>query len=352
MGVITSSMLLFSLALPQEGPPSPPSTQPPSPVPQGGSDFRSKPEGVQPRIRVDERGWPLPGESKRLQNKQGQNGQPLPQPQQGQPAAAPLAQTALPQSNLSKAKEGQAQAPDAKDSPLLKIFRHLGGVEDMRDLEGVVAQINLSLLDHRGGELGAMSIVHEADMQLPDRDRLHFAGAAVTDGKIYGRDGQAVYAEMHGIAFQSLEQEARQELEIMGLLLRFPWAFADATRFVVYPAQDISLAGRGYKRVRVERLPAAGREQLGPQPNQSQVDRFDLICTPERMQPAQLHITLAATGITQVVELRDYRSFGSVRLPTRRIFIGPTGHQQMEMVISRLDVGVRLPKAQFQPQQQ
>ena len=60
--------------------------------------------------------------------------------------------------------------------------------------------------------------------------------------------------------------------------------------------------------------------------------------------------TAEAAQASQVVELRDYRNFGGVRLPTRRIFLGPLGHPQMEMVISRMDVGQRLPKAQFQPQ--
>ena len=183
------------------------------------------------------------------------------------------------------------------------------------------------------------------------RDRLLFARPSRGPSKIYGRDGESVFADKHEMPWPSLERPAREELEVFGLLLRLPWLFADSDRFVVKSRDnDYTLNGRAMVRLRIERRPGAGHVPAAAGgKSQEPRDRFDLICPRERMEPVELHMRLAATGATTVIHLLDYKSYGGVRIPTRRVFMGENGYRRMEMQITRLDVGLDLPRAQFRP---
>ena len=189
------------------------------------------------------------------------------------------------------------------------------------------------MFDHRAGVLADLDLLHFADLGSP-RDRLEFSGSPAT-GRVYGRDGNDVFAEMYGMAWQPLQKKAAEELQVFGLLLRFPWGFDSGTEFLVAAKENITLRGVAKVRLRVQRR--AGKRDLA-MGLQRRTDRFDLICDPQTMLPEALHMTLAASGSTVVVEFDDYAWFGGVRIPTRRIFFGPTGKRVMELRIRSMDL--------------
>ena len=287
----------------------------------------------QPRIRTDANGWPIPGKPQTPQEK--------PRPPKQQPMQPP-------------ARPGGAAGGLAEHSPLADrgslhdVFQQMGQPQDLIDLRCVVAWISLKMFDHRGAELGEILVHHEVDLRAR-RDRLLFSRPSRGPTKIYGRDGPSVFAEMHEMPWPSLESEAAEETGVFGLLLRMPWLFADSDRFVVKSRDDDYIVnGRAMVRLRVERRPETGGMSRRDGANKPQ-DRFDLICPKKRMEPAEVHMCLAATGATTVVRLLDYKSFGGVRIPTRRIFLGEDGHRRMEMRITRLDTRLDLPRSQFRP---
>ena len=229
------------------------------------------------------------------------------------------------------------------------LFSALGSPRDLIDLRCAIASAEVSLFNHRGTRLARFTIHHEADLRQVRRDRLLFSFPQKGPGRIYGRDGVTVFAELHGMPWQALEKKAQEELELLGLLLRSPWIFDDPRHFVVLGRDDrFSWHGKEKVRYRIERRRPG--DQVGPSTSEDQVDRFDLICPRDRHEPEALHIRFAGQQAVKIIELSDYRSFGSVRIPTRRTFLGPRGGRMMEMVLRRVDVRQDLPATQFRPQ--
>jgi len=244
---------------------------------------------------------------------------------------------------------GPLERPLAGRGLLRDVFQQVGRPEDFARLQCVVAWMSVKLFDHRGTELGQFTVHHEADLRC-GRDRLLFSRPSRGPDKIYGRDGRSVFAERHGMAWPSLEPKAREELEAFGLLLRMPWAFADSDRFVVKGRDDdYTVNGRAMVRLRIERRPGSDRmRDAGADKRQ---DRFDLICSKNRMEPVEVHMRPAASGATTVVQLSGYKSYRGTRIPTQRVFMSENGYRLMEMRITRMDVGQDLPQSQFRPHQ-
>ncbi len=143
------------------------------------------------------------------------------------------------------------------------------------------------------------------------------------------------------MAWPSLEPRAREELDAFGMLLRIPWVLADADRFVAEGRdEDYTVNGRSMVRLRFERRAQGAVEGT---------DRFDLICPKSRMEPEEVHMQLAATGATILVRLTDYKVYGGIRIPTRRVFLNERRRPLMEMRITRLDFGQDLPRWLFKP---
>jgi hypothetical protein len=290
---------------------------------QGGAAASPRPL---PRIEVGDNGWPVPREWREGEAR------PAAEAARVEPGGFPRAAT-------RSAERGSADT----DSPLAPVFRRVGYPGDAGDLGCVVARVETTVFDHRGAALAETRAFHEADLAAPDRDRLLLAG-----DRIYGRDGGAVFAVQHHVAFPSLEEEARDELELMGLLLRLPWAFADRSRFVVMPAERLEARGRPAVRFRIEAR-APGDEVVGPAPGPRGIDRFELWCDPETMEPRLLSVARGATGSQRTFRLLDYQTFGGVRVATRREVEAGGGAPARVMVLAQLDVRQQLPRAQFQP---
>jgi hypothetical protein len=224
------------------------------------------------------------------------------------------------------------------------VFKVVHQPADLAALRGVTVWLRLTLYDERGEELGEREITHEADLEYPDRDRLMFS-----DGRVYGRLGGAVFVERLRRPWPTLDDEARGELKLMGMLLRAPWIFAEGRRYVVFPVEYDAWQGAEMVRVRIERRPARDRV-LGPQRVATPVDRFELICDPVTLAPRQLRYYLAETGVSRRILLDDYREVGGVRMPWRRTFLVDDDRVAMVMRIMRIEVGQRFVENHFRPQ--
>jgi hypothetical protein len=213
---------------------------------------------------------------------------------------------------------------------------------DLAALGGVTLVLRITLFDHRGEELGSREIHHEADLAYPDRDRLWFS-----DGRVYGRIGKAVNAQRFHKPWPVLDDEARDELELYGVLLRMPWLFADAESFVVFPTQNDNWRGEDLVRIPIERRPVQSLV-LGPQRNPVPVDRFELLYD-DTFIPRQLVFRLAATGVTRRVLLQDFREVGGVRIPWRRTFLVEDDRVAMVMKVVSFKFGQRFSDQHFRP---
>lgn len=293
------------------------------------------PEGVTERVRVrtDRNGWPVHTEPDRVSGK----------PAGQEPASAPRAATPP----LEPGKPRPEPVASPLDSPLLDVFRAVGSVADWKEMRGVMARIRIHVFDHRGAEIGVREVLHQADVAVSDRDRLVFED----EQKVYARDGTALWVELHGMAWPSLEDEARGELELFGLMLRLPWALADTRRWRVLPEEQILVDGEPRVRVRALRTDPGPEEHavVGPDPTPPRGARVDLLCDPATMQPVELRYAMRAGQPQRRVLLADVRPFGPLRMSVRRRFVGARGEPRLEIEYVRVDGKLDLDRSLFRP---
>lgn len=302
---------------------------------QGAQDpqrAREAPEKV--RVRTDRNGWPVA-----TGREQATAQKPEPAPSGG----------ARPPADARTASRDAApkRATSSLDSPLLDVFRAVGSVADWKEMRGVMARIRIHVFDHRGAEIGVREVLHQADVTVPDRDRLVFED----ERKVYARDGAAVWVELHGMAWPSLEDEARDELELFGLMLRLPWALADTRRWTVLPEEQILVDGEPRVRVRALRKEDGSEDDgvVGPDPTPPRGARVDLLCDPATMQPVELRYVLRPDQLARRVLLADVRPFGALRTSVRRRFVDPRGRARLELEYVRVDGKLDLDRSLFRP---
>lgn len=227
-------------------------------------------------------------------------------------------------------------------SALLDVFQRIGHPADLAALGGVSVRVQVHVFEANGAELGMREFVHEADLATRDRDRLRF----VAQDKIYGRDGKQVFVQYRNMDWPALEREAREELELHGFLLRAPWLLADPERYTVFPKEPVQRDGRRLIRIRIEER--HGEDLVGPRDPALVLDVFELLCAAETLEPHELKLQRKGMP-ARTVKLLDWREFGSVRLPARRVFLAPDGTRALELVITQLDSRQSLPEALFRP---
>lgn len=215
------------------------------------------------------------------------------------------------------------------------------------ELRGIRQVLHLRMYDTRGGLLAEQTMTHEADLTQPDRDRM-----ILTGDRVFGRNGPTVFAEVGGRPAPGLEHRAARQLQLYGLLVRAPWRFTEAHDFTVFPQDTVEWKGQRVPRVRIERRPRRshdGGEVVGPLPQDSAVDRFELWCDPLDHRPARLRYTFAETGTRVDVELDRYRRVGGVPMPHLRRFLRRDGSVSMEVEVLSADVFEEFSDATFRP---
>jgi hypothetical protein len=273
-------------------------------------------------VRFDERGWPVV-------------------------EAAPAAET----------RSAAAPPPPARaiEMPLPAVFRAVGAPPAFSALGRVTARWRVTVHGPGGEPLGVRTILHAADLAQPRRDRLEYE-----DGRVYRRADGLVAAEQHGMPWPTLLEVAREELELFGLHLRLPWAFADERTFAVGAAEPGGLAGGQGEQV--VRLAVQRRSELarnGPWPEPVDVDRFVLLCPAGGGPPLGLEQHLAGPGTDRQVRLEDWRPVrqgdggqgvggqgdggqgdgGALRLPFRRVYADATGRPATTLELVELQFG-------------
>jgi hypothetical protein len=258
----------------------------------------------------------------------------------GTPPAAPPAAEPAPAGTGARADAAMPRPPEDAFGPL---FRQVGPPEACAALGGVVARLRFHLFDDQGAELASYEAFHEADLAVPDRDRLVFTESR----RVFGRDGSAAWATVHNVLWPSMQQEAREQVELLGFLLRSPWGFADQERFVVVDRTELTVRGRTLARIRIEsRAPAVVH---GPEPARPDVDRYELYCDARSGEPVELCYARRDGAGQRRVLLQDHQPLGGTRIPMRRTWLDEEGRRRLEIETVRIEADQRLRADQFRP---
>ncbi|MEZ5965985.1 MAG: hypothetical protein R3F56_19270 [Planctomycetota bacterium] len=215
------------------------------------------------------------------------------------------------------------------------MFLAVGSPADAAGLGGVRVGERTVVFDHRGASMGERTASHEADLARPNRDRL-----LAPNEQVFGRDGQAVFAQYRGIAFPGLEAEARDELAWRGLLLRTPWAFADSSAYAVGAREELLWDDRPMSRFRIARR-TTGNE-VG--------DRYELWCEPGSSEPRVL-VILPADPAARACRVRflEFTPIGNVRLAMRWVVEAADGARRLEVELSDLRTSQAFAPRHFAP---
>lgn len=217
-------------------------------------------------------------------------------------------------------------------SPLLDVYKSVGGVEAFRGLEGCVVWWRVSTFGEQGEAIGLREVTHTVDCRYAERDRLEFQ-----DGRIYGRVGAQVFAELRGMPWPTLNEPAGQDLMLFGLQLRTPWCFGDANLFMVVAKDFVDRSGERMLRIVLERRPPSAMEIVGPELDAKPRDRFELLCEPSSGRPRELVHRFACSLATRRVLLEDWREVENVRVPFRRVYVDEAMRTKTTLEILRLE---------------
>ena len=261
----------------------------------------------------------------------------------GEPTNGPLDLSKLEPVSLpllsSSPTAGATGDPEAPDSPLNEVFRAVGSRFELNGVEALRASGRILMQDGSGRLVGERFFVHEFAVSGPVRDRLAYDVGSGFE-TVYGRDGHVVFAQRKlsesTVPLPRMVPEAQSELDILGLLARVPWCFADRERYRVGPLQRLTIGGRQVQRLVFERRAAPRGE--GP----PRVDRFELDCIggARGLQPVELRYTLAhSDGVPRRVRLSNYYPIAGlpVSIPQRREVLDASGRPAL--VIEFTDVG-------------
>lgn len=342
--------LVTSAALPQE----PKGYLTPTAQRTLGLDRQDPPSGSRPtvprdpsKVTYDENGWPVFDSGGDAGPSPGRPSDfdPVVEPGASRPdigarAPAPAGEGATP------LPRGMGQVPAGSvDSPLADVFAAVGSPIRAQSLGGVRARWRMELMDARGAVVGgARELVHEAEFGQSSRDRLQLPGDLV-----FGRNEHGAFAERSGLPWPALDAAAGAHLDTQGMLLRFPWCFADSRTYSAFPAREAAASGESLVVYPIER-DRRGPTAMGPT-MAGVVDRFEIWCDPATRTPRELRLVVGATGAERRVRLSRWRALQGVGLmvPHRREITDGDGNLLMVLELQSLELGLDLPADQFRP---
>lgn len=275
---------------------------------------------------TDERGWPIVDE-------------PAAPLDGGLPVARPAMAPALPAGEVA-ATGRPADAAVAWDG----MFAAIGSPRALRGLGGVTAWWRITVHGQQGETIGVREVTQRADLATTDRDRLEFA-----DGRVCGRLGTTVFAERHGLPWQTWVEASTHDLELFSMHLRLPWGLADPQQFAVAGTEAVAADGEESIRLRLVRRPTtvvAGPELVPQAPT----DRFELRVPARGGPPTVCEHTFATSGQRRTLRLEDWRPVGAVRLPHRRVYVDATGRPTTTLELLRIETGQALAERDFRLQ--
>ncbi|GEM_PF-2809437 len=238
----------------------------------------------------------------------------------GKPAPALLPPAAP--SGIGPSEDPQVESGREGDA-LDEVLGRIGGFAAWRALGRLRIRRDLSGLDESGKEIFTKRFVHEAVLQGTDGgDRIDW------DERLsFGKNGGRTWARTSGVDRPDLEKTLGPEVEVWGLLLRFPFGFRDRSRFQVQAGETVRLMGRDFSRIRVLSRRGGLGKVFGPDPRRKveTADRYDLYLDPETGLP--LLLEMERRGLRRRILFGDWREVrpGGPRLPFERTILGEDG---------------------------
>ncbi|PIE22415.1 MAG: hypothetical protein CSA62_12430 [Planctomycetota bacterium] len=189
-------------------------------------------------------------------------------------------------------------------------FEALGKIRVLRLFRGI---------DRHGERVFEHQFHHVLDVRRARSDTVEW-----TLGDSYGRSGRRNWARSAGLERPDREKQAKELLEVWGLLARFPFVFGDRTRFELESEQRVVLLGRSYIRLRLRERSGDISRLIGPRVPalRPKERRFDIYLEAEMGLPLLLEIRDGARRMRVLFE--DFRRLpgSSVTLPMGRILLG------------------------------
>ncbi|MEM7200855.1 MAG: hypothetical protein AAF628_11345 [Planctomycetota bacterium] len=296
--------------------------QAPSPAPASGT-----PGPTKATLQIGENGWPVL----------------LDEPEPGAVGTAPAAAT--PTTPRPAARPNDLLGARQLRSPLHEVWSAIGQPSAFRELGGAQARVELHVYDPGDRRAGTRHLQHDADLGRPNRDRLAFAEGR----KKYGRNGPSAWATIDGVVWHSREREARELLEVLGLLLRVPWVFDD-DRFTVEPKEPVPGVDPGRVRIVIRRRPERPADLVGPNADSAPQDEFELWCDARSMLPLELVVRWGGSGTQRRVQLLEYQKIPpGLLVPVRRVVVDERGQRLLEIEIATMQCRLDLPDDTFRP---
>ena len=282
------------------------------------------------------------GEEKGLGNREGEEVFfPAPPPSGGRhegeraassPPPAGRAATELPPAAASGGKTS-AQAPEPRgakeaEKVLDRMFLALGGRTAFLALGGLHASIRIAAYDRMGAEVFARSAEQETSTGPFRGDRVDFDG-----GPTLGRKGEAFWASFCGVERPDMVPRAREELQVLSFLLRFPFSLAEGGGFHPVSARRVKQGGQEMIELVLEG--AGGRNVLFLEPT---------TCIPREMLYAPLG------GRKVRILFSDWRNLQGVVFPSRKAVLSPGGKRvSLEIRVLQVLGGFRWGPEHFLP---
>lgn len=220
-------------------------------------------------------------------------------------------------------------------SPLLDVFQFVRAPGSWKAIGGVSVWWLVTVYGPQGEVIGYRELTQTADCRYADRDRLEYVNG--TSSRVYGRSGATVFAERDGRPQFTAVEAAGHELALFGLQLRMPWAFGDASTYVVVSRDVQTRPEEQLQRAVLERRPPPGLETFGPEVDPRPRDRFELLYEPTSGRPRELVYKFAASGETRRVRFEDWSEFQGIPYPRRRVYFDAEGRTTTTLEIRRME---------------
>jgi hypothetical protein len=220
-------------------------------------------------------------------------------------------------------------------SPLLDVFQFTRSPGAWKALGGVTLWWLVTVYGAQGEVIGYRELTQTSDCRYPDRDRLEYVNG--TSNRTYGRSGATVFAERDGRPLFTAVEGAGSELALFGLQLRMPWAFGDASSYVVLSRDVVTRAEEQLQRILIERRPPPGLDVFGPEVDPRPRDRFELLYEPTSGRPRELVHRFAASGETRRLRLEDWAEFQGLPYPRRRVYVDDSGRATTTLELRRIE---------------
>jgi hypothetical protein len=221
--------------------------------------------------------------------------------------------------------EARAKAPIAGSSALRerdaldRLMDRVGGRNRFESLGRLQIEARVEGVDLLGDRVFQREFSHVFDPQRARSDQIEWS-----ETESVGRSGSRVWSRSAGVLRPEQESRARAELETLGLLARFPFAFADRARFELVSEQRVLLVGRSYVRLRLRDRTSRPQGSFGPivpEPGESS-RHYDIYLDATEGRPLLLEIQDRDRRLRVLFEsFREIRQSG-VLVPMERILLG------------------------------